>query len=85
MDLDVANCLLNSYCYVKHRKPEVDWCKILVLLHEEVGPVADVEVGHNESQLAQGEEEGGRAVVRKVAEGQLTRPWYCLIVVPGRG
>ena len=71
--------------HVEDGQPKVDWCEVLVLLHEKVGPVADVEVGDNEGQLAQREEEGGRAVVRKVAEGQLTRPWYCLIVVPGRG
>ena len=71
--------------HVEDGQPKVDWCEVLVLLHEEVGPVADVEVGDNEGQLAQGEEEGGCAVVRKVAEGQLARPWYCLIVVPESG
>ena len=67
---------------VQHRQPEVDRGEVLVLLHEEIGPVADVEVGHDEGQLAQGEEEGGNAVVREIAEVQLARPWYGLVVVP---
>ena len=34
--------------HVQDREPEVDWGEILVLLHEEVGPVAHVEVGQDD-------------------------------------
>ena len=34
--------------HVQDRKPEVDWGKVLVLLHEEVGSVAHVEVGEDD-------------------------------------
>ena len=68
--------------HVEDGQPKVDWREIFVLLHEEVCPVADVKVGNDEGQLAQREEEGGNAVVGKVAKVELTRPWYRLIVVP---
>ena len=73
-----------QHSHVEDGQPEVDGGEVLVLLHEEIGPVADVEVGHDEGQLAQGEEEGGNAVVWEIAEVQLARPWYGLIVVPVR-
>jgi hypothetical protein len=47
---------------VQDREPEADRREVLVLLHEEVGPVADVEVGHDQGQPGQGEEEAGQAV-----------------------
>ena len=68
--------------HVEDGQPKVDWSEVFVLLHEEVCPVADVKVGHDEGKLAQGKEEGGNAVVGKVAEVELTGPWYRLIVVP---
>ena len=71
-----------QHSHVEDGQPEVDGGEVLVLLHEEIGPVADVEVGHDEGQLAQGEEEGGNAVVWEIAEVQLARPWYGLVVVP---
>ena len=68
--------------HVEDGQPKVDRGEIFVLFHEEVGPIADVKVGHDEGKLAQGKEEGGNAVVGKVAKVQLARPWYRLIVVP---
>jgi hypothetical protein len=47
---------------VEDREPEADRCEVLVLLHEEVGPVTDVKVGHDQGQPGQGEEEVGQAV-----------------------
>ena len=67
-------CWRISYCYVEHGKPEVDWCKVLVLLHEEVGPVADVEVADDDPELGEAEDEVGEVVDREVALPQLARP-----------
>ena len=60
-----------SYCNVEHRQPEVDWCEVLVLLHEEVGPVADVEVTDYESELGETEDEVGQVIHWEVALPQL--------------
>ena len=69
-----AHQLLNSYCYVEHRKPKVDWCEVLVLLHKEVGPVADVEVADDDPELGEAEDEVGEVVDGEVAVPQLARP-----------
>ena len=67
-------CWRISYCYVEHGKPEVDWCKVLVLLHEEVGPVADVEVADDDPELGEAEDEVGEVVDGEVALPQLAWP-----------
>ena len=72
--LGFAHHLQNSYCYVEHRQPEVDWCEVFILLHEKVGPVADVEVAHNDSELGEAEDEVGEVVDGEVALPQLARP-----------
>ena len=48
---------------IQHRQPEVHRSKVLVLLHEKVCAVADVEVGHDKGQLGQWEEEVREGVV----------------------
>ena len=63
-----------SYCNVKHGQPEVDWCEVLVLLHEEVCPVADVEVAHDDPELGEAEDEVCQVVDREVALPQLAWP-----------
>ena len=56
-----------EYGEVEHRQPEAHRGEVLVLLHEEVGPVADVEVGQDNRQPGQREHQAGQAVVAGAA------------------
>ena len=58
---------------VEDGQPEAHRGEVLVLLHEEVGAVADVEVGHDEGEPGQREHKVGEAVAgQAAAEAQLT-------------
>ena len=59
-----------EYTEVEDRQPEVDRGEVLVFLHEEVGSVADVEVGHDEGQPGQREHEVGEGVARNIPGAQ---------------
>ena len=59
---------------VEDGQPEVDWREVLVLLHEEVGSVTDVEVGDDEREFRHPQYQTGQVVEREVALQQLPRP-----------
>ena len=59
---------------VEDRQPEVDRREVFVLLHEEVCPVADVEVADDDPELGEAEDEVGEVVDGEVAVPQLAWP-----------
>ena len=54
---------------VENWEPKVDGSEVLVFFHEEVGPIADVEVGNDEPELGEAEKE-----VRDVVDGEAALP-----------
>ena len=52
---------------IKDRQPEVNWGEVLVLLHEEVSSVTEIEVANDDGELGHTEDE-----VCDVVEGKVT-------------
>lgn len=52
---------------IKDRQPEVNWGEVLVLLHEEVSSVTEIEVANDDGELGNTEDE-----VCDVVEGKVT-------------
>ena len=65
----------SNHTDVEDRQPEVDWSKVLVLLHKEVGSVTQIKVSNNDGELGYTEDEVGDVVGWKIA----LNSW------PGRG
>jgi len=68
---------------VEDGEPEAHRREVLVLLHEEVGAVADVEVGHDEGEPGEGEDQLGEASAGEGgAQAQLPRLVVPILRVP---